>query len=147
MPADSRAAYVDTSVLVKAYVEEPDSARALATLARHVVVSCAIAPIELTSAIRRRREQGDLTDRDVDLVRRRLQRDRRGWELHAVDESVLERAEDVARTVPVRTLDALHLACALTFRQSAGVEVPFVTADHRQRRAATALGLEAVFVE
>jgi hypothetical protein len=51
-------------------VEEPDSTRALATLARHVVVSCAIAPIELTSVIRWRREQGDLTDRDVDLVRR-----------------------------------------------------------------------------
>ena len=37
--------------------------------------------------------------------------------------------------------DAVHLAAALTFQSTAGLRVPFVTADARQRDAAEPSGL------
>jgi prevent-host-death family protein len=69
------------------------------------------------------------------------------WTLLEVDGRVLERAEaELTRGAPLRTLDALHIATALTFQADAGVRVPFITGDDQQRRAGLALSLEVVFV-
>ena len=54
-------------------------------------------------------------------------------------------AEDLVRRHPVRTLDAIHLAAALTFRNLSGLDVPFATADMRQREAAERTGLSVVW--
>ena len=48
-------AYFDTSVLVKRYVREDGSMYARALMRRHRVVSSAVAPLELLSALTRRR--------------------------------------------------------------------------------------------
>jgi predicted nucleic acid-binding protein len=148
MPAgESRSGYFDTSVLVKCYVEEAGSAAAIATLARHIVVSSAIAPVELASALRRRRAHGDLTAAGLAAIEARVRRERSQWMLRALDELVLDRAERVGRSVPVRTLDALHLASALVFREESGYDAPLITAYARQRGAAVALGLSVTFLE
>jgi hypothetical protein len=61
---------------------------------------------------------------------------------------VLERAEaELSRGTPLRTLDAVHIATALTFQADAGVRMPFITGDQQQRRAGLALGLDVVFVD
>lgn len=147
MPAgESRSAYFDTSVLVKCYVAEPGSRAAVAALARHILVSSAIAPVELASALRRRRENGDLTAPGLAAIEARMRRERTEWVLRVLDDLVLDRAEQVGRSVPVRTLDALHLASAVVFREESGYDAPFITADERQRRAAVALGLHVVFI-
>ncbi|MBI1736045.1 MAG: type II toxin-antitoxin system VapC family toxin [Candidatus Rokubacteria bacterium] len=148
MPAGKpRPGYFDTSVLTKCYVEEPGSDAALAAFTRYVVVSCAIAPVELASALRRRRDAGDLSESGLAAIDARIRDDRAQWELRAVDRVVLERAEGITRSFAVRTLDALHLASAVAVRDESGHALPFVTGDARQRHAAVALGLDVVFVE
>lgn len=67
MPADPGAwAYFDTSVLVKCYVTEQGTRDALSLTSRHEVLSSAIAPIQVTSTLRRQVAAGGLTRRQHD---------------------------------------------------------------------------------
>ena len=61
--------------------------------------------------------------------------------------SVFSRAEEIVQeNVPMRALDAVHVASLTTFQAAAGMPFPFVTGDGRQRDAATLLGLEVIWV-
>ena len=147
MPADRPGwAYFDTSVLVKCYVEEAGTPEAVSLIARHAVLSSALAPIELTGALRRQEAGGGLTRRQREHALLRFRADRAQWTLLELDSHVLARAEALAGTGPVKTLDALHLASALVFQAETNVRPPFITGDAQQRRAAEALGLNVVFV-
>ena len=141
-------AYVDTSVLLKRYIKEAGTADARRLLRRYRVVSSAIAPIEATSALWRRRAAGDVADADLRAVLRRLAEDRSHWELVDLTTDVLDRAEQVIQRTAVRTLDAVHLASALAVQAASGRRhiVQFVTADSRQRDAAVGLGLQVTWV-
>jgi len=139
-------AYFDTSVLVKRYVLEQGSSRARTLVRRHRFLSSAIAPVEMLSALCRRRATGELDRRDFGAILSRIQKDRGYWELVEVSPLVLGRAEDLLREVALRTLDAIHVASALTFQTISGVPIPFITSDGRQRDAAGQLGLEVVWV-
>jgi len=140
-------AYFDTSVLVKRYVREEGSPRASALLRRYRFLSSAIAPLEATSALCRRRATGELAQRDFAAILSRIRRDRVYWELVEVTPLVLGRAEELIREVALRTLDAIHVASALAFRRASGLSVPFITADARQREAAGRVALDMVWVE
>lgn len=140
-------AYFDTSVLVKRYVREGGTIAARRLLRRYRFLSSAIAPVEVLSALSRRRTAGDLLPRDFLAIRSRLQKDRSYWELVEVGALVLTQAEELVQKTGLRSLDALHVASALTFQTTSGLTVPFVTADLRQREAAEDLALNVVWVE
>ncbi len=140
-------AYFDTSVVVKRYVQEPGAARARTLLRRHRLLTSAITPVEATSALCRRHATGELAATDFGDILARLREDRDTWELIHVTVGVLEEAEVVVRRTHVRTLDAVQLASARAVRSLSGSPMPFITADARQRDAATLLGLDIVWVE
>jgi len=142
-----RWAYFDTSVLLKRYVKEEGSAAARRLLSRYRFLSSAVAPIEALSALSRRRASGELTQRDFLIIRSRLHKDRAYWELVEVGAIVLSQAEDLVQKTGLRTLDALHVASALTFQAASGMTIPFITADLRQREAADRLALNLQWVE
>lgn len=150
MPPDAaRWGYFDTSVLVKRYVREPGSVQAQALLRRYGFLSSAIVPVELLSALHRRRATGELARAGFEAILARIRRDRAHWSLVEVTSAVLGRAEKVISHTEVRTLDAIHLASALHVRAAAGVsepQMPFVTADLPQREAALRLGLDVQWV-
>jgi len=139
-------AYFDTSVLVKRYIREPSSIHARDLLRRHRFLSSAIAPVETTSALRRRRIAGDLSERDFLAILTRIKRDCVYWELVEVSPQVLVQAEDLIRKTDLRTLDALHVASVLVFQTTSGLRIPFVTGDQRQRDAGEQLDLDVVWV-
>jgi predicted nucleic acid-binding protein len=139
-------AYVDTSVLVKRYVREEGSRRARDLLRRYRILSSVIAPLEALSALARRRAAGDLARPSFDAIVARLDSDRRHFELVELTAAILARAENVFTRAQVRTLDAVHLASALSFQELSGLRIPFLTADERQREAARRLGLAIVWV-
>jgi predicted nucleic acid-binding protein len=139
-------AYFDTSVLVKRYVREPASPRARELLRRYRFVSSAVAPVEATSAIRRRTNIGELTDIAMRAVLRRMAEDRMQWELLEVGTAVLSRAESLASQLGIAALDAIHVASAMTFVAALGWRTPFITADARQREAARSVNLDVVWV-
>ncbi|MDF0653123.1 MAG: type II toxin-antitoxin system VapC family toxin [Nitrospira sp.] len=142
-----RWAYFDTSVLVKRYVKEEGSTTARHLLQRYRFLSSAIVSVEVLSALSRRRTAGELTPRDFLAIRTRLHKDRSYWELVEVGALVLSQAEELVQTVGLRTLDALHVASALTFQAASGLTIPFITADSLQREAGERLALNLVWVE
>ena len=135
--------YIDTSVLLKAYVPEPDSER-FVTWADAVRSRCIspLSAVELHCAIHRRQRMGLLStkqrtaaieafDAEVEADIYRLL----PWPAQGFDEGrvALERCRPIA----LRALDALHLAVALHHRCSG-----FATADRVQASAARRLGFK-----
>lgn len=134
--------YLDTSVVVKLYTREPDSAECERIVTGHSIVSSELLYAELWSALLAKERHGVLSPDHRQTI----------WqlfELHMLDEvvelvdldgtTVREAAEVIARVhphVPLRTLDAIHLATYL------GLDVgPFFTRDRRMSDAARRLGL------
>ncbi len=133
--------YVDTSALVKRCIREPGSDAVSRTTSAHAVVTSALAPLEALSAISAKHRGGSLSISAFRAAVRRLEEERNRWTLVEMSPAVLLRAESVIRTVPTRPLDAVHIASALFFQESAGGTVPFLTADSKQRRSAEVAGL------
>lgn len=142
----ARWAYFDTSVLVKRYIKEEGSTVARRLLQRYRLLSSAITSVEVLSALSRRRTGGELTPRDFLAIRSRLHKDRSYWELVEVGAIILSQAEDLVQKTGLRTLDAVHVASALSFQAASGLTIPFVTADIKQRAAAETLALNLIWV-
>ena len=129
--------YVDSSALLKRYVEEADSAAADGLLqadpalltARHTVVEV------------RRNLARLLSGRDLVAARSAFADDLRSLSIIELDEATCESAASIAEATGVRTLDALHLAAA---QRVSAPGVGFLTFDLRQAQAARALGLTVV---
>lgn len=135
--------YLDTSVVVKLYTPEPDSGGCERIVAGHRIISSELLYTELWSALLAKERNGVLAPTDRQKI----------WQLfetHLLDEVVelveidgtvvREAAEMIARVhphVPLRTLDAIHLA---TY---AGLDAgPLFTKDRRMRDAARLLSLQ-----
>ena len=125
--------YVDSSMLLKRYVEEPDSDVAVALLnGDPVLVTSWISLVET------RRNLARLLGGSVlDAARRQLVRDLDGMALVAVDEETCNTAARIAEDLGVRSLDAIHLASAQRLLIPA---IAFITFDRRQAQAARSLG-------
>jgi hypothetical protein len=125
--------YVDTSALLKRYIEEDESAACEKTLladaswvtARHTWVEVLRNLGRLLRGAERAR------------VRNVFRADWSRMLVVELDSTTCERAGDLAETLQVRTLDALHLAAA---ERAGGGTLPFVTYDIRQAQAARSLG-------
>jgi len=139
-------AYFDTSVLLKRYIREEGSTQARASLRRYRFLSSAIAPVEAFSALCRRRASGELGEHDFATILSHIRNDRSYWELVAVTPLVLTHAEELIQATGVKTLDALHLGSVLAFQAVSGLRIPFITADIRQRDAASRLDLTVVWI-
>jgi len=140
-------AYFDTSALIKRYVREPGSTRVAFLLRRHDLLSSSITPVEVMSALCRKKRNGELSEEDFAATLSRIRAERTRWELIEVGGAVLSRAEEIVQgAVPVRALDALHVACLTTFEAAAGIRIAFITSDGRQRHAAVRLGLDVIWV-
>lgn len=83
--------------------------------------------------------------RESDAVQRqaRLNAVSARWTLLAIEEEVIERARRPFPVEPVRTLDALHIASALTARKAVP-DLAVLSLDDRVRQAADRLGLPLV---
>ncbi len=141
-------AYFDTSVLAKRYVAaEEGIAHARRALRSHRILTSAVSFVELASAFRQRSRAGDLSATGYRAILARMASDRACWDLLAVGDEVLRRAESVVDRTGVRALDAVHLASAWIRRDAGLPNLPFVTADRRQADGARALGLTTMLVE
>jgi hypothetical protein len=124
--------YVDTSALLKRYVDEPDSDRAVELLASDdVLVTGRHTVVEVRRNLARMLSPSDATAARADLAR-----DLEAFAIVELDASTCELAATIAEQSGVRTLDALHLGAA----RRLGTALTFVTFDVRQAQAARALG-------
>jgi predicted nucleic acid-binding protein len=142
----SSLAYFDTSAIAKRYVEEAGSGQVRKLLSHNRLLSSAITPLELLSAISRRRTQGSLRPKAAETIIKSIQTDRAYWQLADVTESTLTLAERIVQTSRLRALDAIHVASAQLARTVSGSPLPFVTADSEQRVAASEIGLQVIWI-
>lgn len=125
--------YADSSALLKRYVDEPDSDRAVELLGsdpqlvtgRHTIVEVRRNVVRLLSAV------------DATAARAAFAEDLASFSLVELDAATCELAATIAEQTGVRTLDALHLGAA----RRLGTGLTFLTFDVRQAQAARALGL------
>jgi predicted nucleic acid-binding protein len=138
--------FIDTSALIKWFIREPGSDAFSAFVEGHERVLIArIGFVELRSALARRRRAGDITSRleseCYDLFRREVIG---GFiaVLPSTDDQILAAGDLIAEAaaIPLRTLDAIHLAAAIEAKATL-----LATADSVMSLAAHRLGIEVAF--
>ncbi|NWG73727.1 MAG: type II toxin-antitoxin system VapC family toxin [Rubrivivax sp.] len=135
--------YLDTSALIKLYVDEEGSDALWGWLEGRQPATCRITFAVAHAGIARREREAPLA-RDVwTIARERLRAD---WPLYRVVEvtqALVESAADFADTFGLRGYDAVQLAAAHAVgRALTGETSVFVSFDRRLNRAARLLGLE-----
>ncbi|MBE0431507.1 MAG: type II toxin-antitoxin system VapC family toxin [Dehalococcoidia bacterium] len=134
--------YLDTSSLVKLYVEEAGSQEVRDQVAGATAVATAtIAHVEARAAFARKRRQGGLSE---DEYRHVLDSFREEWPAYlSVDlsEAIINLAGDLTEGHDLRGFDAIHFASALALADKLESPVVFSCADERLKAAARDRGL------
>ncbi len=133
--------YADTSALVKRYLEEPFSAEFELLLSQGAMAISRLTVVEMRCAVARKRRNREIDALRENRVNAELAADIQDGALRIGDfgdESFTAAYHLIGRFphIPLRTLDALHLAIAREIGAS-----DFATADKLQADAAEALGL------
>ncbi len=137
--------YVDSCVLTKLFIREPDSAQCAALLANSFIVSSEMAQTELASALLRKEREGNLSRTQRELAWADFERQIQDESIRLVrlDGPVVRHATAlmirVHPQVPLRTLDAIHLASYLSV-----IAGPLFTTDRRMQAAARLLEIPLV---
>ena len=121
-PEPATVCYVDTSALVKRYVEEAgsDAFDAFCELAGIERVLCPLGMTEFIGVLQRRIRSKSLSRAQASAVHQRFLADvaAGGWRMVEFDTGLFTDAGHLMTDlgVPLSTLDAMHLACALHHR-------------------------------
>jgi uncharacterized protein len=128
---------IDSSALVKRYVEEPESAEITALMdAEEVWCASDLVRCE-TTILLARLATGAVQAQELTA---RFYADWDAFHVVPVDERCLSRAADIGADLGLRVVDAIHLAAATRLPGP----VRYLTLDPRQVLAAVALDLEPV---
>jgi predicted nucleic acid-binding protein len=137
----------DTSALVKRYHLEPGSDKVdeIFEDTDNVLIISELALVEVTSALLRKRNQGEITASAMENALAQFARDVLS-ELIVADltSDLVHRAREMVLKHNLRTLDALQLAFALEFQV---LKPTFVCADAKLRDAAQAAGITTLDLE
>lgn len=140
-------AYVDTSVLVKHYVEsEESSAYASELIVDHRVYVSVIAQVELFSALARKLQMKEIPAEDAKRVKNAFLSDCKRMGFIEVSDGVIKEAQNLVFKSSIKTLDAIHLASSITLRDIIDTSLPFITADKKLASAAKSEGFEVIGV-
>jgi len=134
--------FFDSSAFAKRYIEEPGSKKVenLCAQATELGVSSICLP-EVISGLCRLSRNSILTRNQYEVTKRALLKDFEDITVCNITPVVIGQTIHILETNTLRTLDALHIGCALEWK----AEV-FVSSDLRQISAAKKIGLEVVKV-
>jgi predicted nucleic acid-binding protein len=128
--------YLDTSALVKLYVEEPGTGAVVAGVERaRAVVTVRVTYAEARAAFARHAREGGASPAQLRRVTKQLDVDWGSYGVIEVTEPLVHRAGMLAERHALRGYDAVQLAAALEVRRAGG-EVEFACFDARLSLAA-----------
>lgn len=129
--------FLDSSAFAKRFIDEPGSQQVedLCSQATELCLSVICIP-EIISALNRRLREKNLTRQEYTQAKQRLSQDVRDVVIINLTPEVIHTSIVVLETNPVRTMDALHIACAIE-----GHADWFASSDHQQITAARSSGL------
>lgn len=136
--------YVDSSALAKLYLPETESEVLDAFLRGRGLMISELAITEVLSAVARKKREGELRAKQANEIRDAVLVDADSGAFGRLDLSpdVHREAERLLLTtesLPLRTVDALHVALAFS-----GAATHVLTFDRRMRDAATQAGLNVI---
>jgi len=134
-------AYVDASVLLRVVLRQPNALPEWTQIDRGV--SSALVTTESLRTLDWLRLRAQLSDSELAPRRQAVLAVVASLELLEIDATVLDRA---AQPMPTElgTLDAIHLASALLFRESTGEELMMATHDRTLALGAQAHGIRLI---
>ena len=133
--------YAESSAVLAWLLGEPAGERVRQALAEaELVVASDLTLVECDRVLIRARTSGDLSESAAADLRARLSAASLHWNLLRVDPEVVERCRRPFQGEPIRTLDALHLATAVTAR-AAVAGLALLSLDSRIRAAGAQLGM------
>jgi predicted nucleic acid-binding protein len=133
--------YIDTSALLRIVLREPGALEDLRSY--DGLVASELIAVESTRTIDRLRLHGSLTDEEAAVRLRAVNEWLEGIDLVLVRPPVLSRASE-PMPVPLGTLDAIHLATALIWRERVGPLPAVATHDAMLATAARAFGFDVL---
>ena len=134
-------AYLDSSILLRKVLGQPGSLREWAAV--RTGVASALAETECLLTLDRLRLRAGLSDQELARRRQAVFRLLESLEVVEVTASVLGRAAQPLPTV-LGTLDAIHLATALLWREQSDTGIVMATHDVSLATAARACGLRVL---
>lgn len=134
--------FLDSSALAKRYLRESgtDAINSLCRKSSEILLSVLSVP-EMLSAFNRLLRERHISKKQYRQLKNNFLNDVSETTLVGLSEDVIAKAILCIEKVPVRTLDALHIASAL--QQEPDM---FITADKMQNKAAGVLGLKQNFI-
>jgi predicted nucleic acid-binding protein len=134
--------YLDTSSLVKFYVEEESSQTVRDEVSEATAVATStIAYVEAQAAFATKHRDGDLSGQEYTHILNTLRQEWGTYLTMDVSEPIITLAGDLTEKHDLRGFDAIHLASALALRDKTQTAVAFSCADERLKSAAEAQGL------
>lgn len=132
--------YAESSAVLAWLLGEVGESRVRSTLSvAPIVFASDLTLIECDRVLIRAVTLNALSEAEAANRRSHLQSIAAGWHVLRVAPDIVSRARQPFPAEPIRTLDALHLASAITAR-SAVPDVVLLSLDDRIRRAALAMG-------
>lgn len=133
--------YLDTSALIKLYVEEPDSDTLWRAVGEQTLSTCRITWAEAHAGLARREREAPSPSAAWSLARERLAADWSAYLLIDVTQALVMKAGEYASVFALRGYDAVQLASGAALGSVVDEPSKFVSFDRRLNRAARMLGL------
>jgi predicted nucleic acid-binding protein len=130
--------YLDTSVVLRVLFREPNPVTIWTKWDK--AYSSSLWRVEALRTVDRLRLLHEISDSEVADLVREVQDVHETLAIHPLDERIMQRASETFPTV-VGTLDAIHLATAISVRESEGIDL-LLTHDSQLGTAARSLGFE-----
>lgn len=129
--------YLDTSSLVKIYVDEAGSSRVKELVDSSSVVSTSkVAYAEARAAFARKHKEGGLPRNALRKIVEDLNRDWENYFAIEVTDGLIRSSGDLAEKHLIRGFDSIHLASAVNLKVKLGKEVYFSSKDSKLNKAA-----------
>ena len=134
-------AYLDASVVLRLVLGEPNK---LAEWKRvRSAVASALTEVECLRTLDRLGHSGALADKEVAARRAEVYRLLESVDVVDIARPILRRASEPFPT-PLGTLDAIHLATAVAWRDATAVDLVMATHDKALATAARSIGLQVI---
>ena len=134
--------YLDTSSLVKLYVEEIDSEKIKNFAHNAAVVSTSkIAYAEARAAFAKKQKERGFSPKDLKKIVEDFNRDWESYFVIEITDGLIRFAGDIAEKYLLRGFDSIHLASAIHLKNRARSDIHFSSYDTRLNQSAEKEGI------
>lgn len=135
--------FFDSSAFIKKFIQERGSAEVDDYCQQASILGLSIICLpEMMSALNRKVREGGISIENYYDVKERITEDIEDIQIINLVPEVVEGSITLLENNMLRSLDALHLACAITWNSEL-----FISSDKRQIQAATNSGLQAQYIQ